>query len=91
MKPRTIQRSPLTTSREMDPLSEVTNANGRDPLASASTWPITPPWEDRHPLADVGGRQPPDRVPHPDGELGRPLGTRDDLETLLGPHPHGGG
>ena len=28
----------------MEPLSEVTNANGRDPLASASTWPITPPW-----------------------------------------------
>ena len=35
LKPRTNHRGPATTSREMEPLSEVTNANGRDPLASA--------------------------------------------------------
>jgi len=44
LKPRTNHRSGVTTSCEIDALSAVMNANGRDPLACASSSPITPPW-----------------------------------------------
>lgn len=44
LKPRTIQRSPVSTMREIEVFSAPRKANGRDPLASASAWPITPPW-----------------------------------------------
>ena len=44
LKPRTIHRSLVITTRLIEALSAPMKANGRDLLASASAWPITPPW-----------------------------------------------
>src|SRR5216683_1438470 len=43
LKLRTNQRSAVTMSLEIDALSAALKANGLEPLASASAWPITPP------------------------------------------------
>ena len=43
LKPRMIHRPAVITIREIDALSEPMKANGRDWLASASAWPMTPP------------------------------------------------
>jgi hypothetical protein len=80
---RISHRSPHTTSCVMDALSASMNANGRQPVAIATTWPMVPPWVNtatRRSVCAAAMRVTDSRM--------RALKSSVDSPPLLGEHPH---